>query len=213
MALDRTFAAVIFDVDSTLVDSIPSLVKAWTTWAEEFGATAEDLQGWQGHTSRAIVEALAPDRAEEAYARVEELEATEVADCTALPGAAEALAAIPADRQALATSGTKPVATARLGAAGLPIPAVFATADQVEHGKPAPDLFLLAAERLGVDPKDCLVCEDAPAGLAAAKAAGCATLAVLTTTAREKLDADLVVDTLADVRFLAVDRGIRVELV
>lgn len=211
MVLDRTYAAVIFDVDSTLVDSIPSLFKAWGTWAQEYGLTAAELEGWQGHTSRAIVEALVPDRVEEAHARVEELEAVEVADCVALPGAADALAALPEGLKAVATSGTKPVATARLGAAGLPIPTVFATADQVEHGKPAPDLFLLAAEGLGVDPADCLVCEDAPAGIAAAQAAGCATLAVLTTTAREKLDADLVVDTLADVRFVVDDGRVRVE--
>jgi sugar-phosphatase len=72
------------------------------------------------------------------------------------------------------------------------------------------DPYLLAAERLGVDPTRCLVVEDAPLGLQAAKAAGCATLAVVTTTAREKLHADAVVNDLSEVRFEATSDGIRV---
>ena len=70
-------------------------------------------------------------------------------------------------RVAIATSCSAPLARARLAAAGLAVPGVLVSADQVEHGKPAPDCYLLAAERLGVDPAACLVFEDAPAGIAA----------------------------------------------
>ncbi len=94
------------------------------------------------------------------------------------------------------TSGSVPIATARLAAAGYDQPDVFVTVDDVVHGKPDPEPFLLAATRLGVDPSRCLVVEDAPAGIAAARAAGCAVIALTGTTADEELHADLVVDGL-----------------
>ena len=103
-----------------------------------------------------------------------------------------------------------PLAKARIASSGLAAPSVLVTADQTAHGKPAPDPYLLAAERLGVDPTRCLVVEDAPLGLQAAKAAGCATLAVVTTTARDELHADAVVSNLSEVRFSADADGIRV---
>ena len=81
------------------------------------------------------------------------------------------------------------------------------------HGKPHPDPFLEAARRLGVDPRRCLVIEDAPKGLEAAHAAGCFTLAVVTTTPREALDADAVVADLSEVRFEVNQDGVRVRLV
>ena len=90
-------------------------------------------------------------------------------------------------RVAIATSCVAPLARARLAAAGLVVPGVLVSADQVEHGKPAPDCYLLAAERLGVDPAACLVFEDAPAGIAAARAAGMTVWAVTTTHAAAAL--------------------------
>ena len=110
-------------------------------------------------------------------------------------------------RNAIATSCTLPLAKARIAAADLVPPSVLVTADQVEHGKPAPDPFLLAAERLGVAPERCLVVEDAPAGLTAAEAAGCYRLAVITTTPEEELVADGIVRNLGDVEFVASDDG------
>jgi sugar-phosphatase len=87
------------------------------------------------------------------------------------------------------------------------------TVDDVVHGKPHPEPFLEAARRLGADPRRCLVIEDAPKGLEAAKAAGCFTLAVVTTTPREALDADAVVADLSEVRFDVSHEGVRVRLV
>ena len=103
-----------------------------------------------------------------------------------------------------------PLARARMAGAGLTAPEVLVTADQVRRGKPAPDPYLLAADRLGVDPARCLVVEDAPLGLEAARAAGCATLAVVTTTPRGLLVADAVVDDLSEVTFEVGPEGVRV---
>jgi mannitol-1-/sugar-/sorbitol-6-phosphatase len=105
-----------------------------------------------------------------------------------------------------------PLAKARIAASRLVPPSVLVTADDVARGKPAPDPYLQAARRLGVDPTSCLVVEDAPAGLESARVAGCATLAVTTTTSPEDLIADAVVKDLSEVRFKATPAGIQVEL-
>ena len=124
-----------------------------------------------------------------------------------LPGAAHALAAVHDAKSAIATSCTVPLARARIAAAALVPPNVLVTADDVANGKPSPDPYLEAAARLGVDPADCLVVEDAPAGLTSARTAGCATLAVVTTTAAEKLEADAVVPDLSHVDFVVTGDG------
>lgn len=112
---------------------------------------------------------------------------------------------------AIATSATRRLAEVRLESAGIDVPESFVTVEDVERGKPHPEPFLLAAERLGVDPADCLVCEDAPSGITAAKAAGCAVVAVTTTaSAGELAAADLVVESLADVVFDVEDGRVRV---
>ena len=113
--------------------------------------------------SAGVVRKLLPDqRHESAIARINALEIDDVHDIVVLPGAADALAALVGARNAIATSCTVPLAQARIRAAELVPPSVLVTADHVAHGKPAPDPFLLAAERLGVDPERCLVVEDAP---------------------------------------------------
>lgn len=199
---DRRFAGVIFDMDGTLVDSTPAIVRAWTAWAIDFGITADQLAGGHGLPSADVVRRLIaePDQAR-AIDRINELELADLGDIVVLPGAAAALRDLVAARNAIATSASRPLATARLAAAGLVPPTVLVTIDDVELGKPAPDPFLEAARRLGVPPEDCLVVEDAPNGLRAARAAGCATLAVLTTSGRAELQADAVVPDLSAVRF------------
>jgi sugar-phosphatase len=153
---------------------------------------------------------LPEHRHEAAIDRINELEVADVEGIVVLPGAAEALAALHDNKSAIATSCTVPLAAARIEAAQLVPPSVLVTADDVEHGKPAPDPFLEAARRLSADPTRCLVVEDAPKGLLAAKAAGCFTLAVVTTTPPEELFADAVVPNLASVRFETEPDGIRV---
>lgn len=207
----RRFAAVLFDLDGTLVDSTAAVVRSWIAWALERGIDPVRLQGYHGVPARAIVADLVEaGDVRAAAARIEELELADVHGIEVLPGAAEALAALPAGRSAVVTSCTRALAAVRIEAAGLTRPAVVVTADDVQHGKPHPDPYLLGADRLGVAPRRCLVVEDAPSGIAAARAAGMATLAVTTTTPREQLVADVVVPTLADVVFAAGEAGVQV---
>ncbi|KRF23181.1 HAD-IA family hydrolase [Phycicoccus sp. Soil803] len=200
----RTFAAVLFDMDGTLIDSIPTVVRSWLRWAQEEGVDPHDLAGFHGVPARGVISALLPpERVESAFERIEAIEIADTEGITVLPGTLDALAVLTGDPElcAIATSCTRPLADARLVATALPAPRVVVTASDVAQGKPHPDPFLLAAARLGVDPTDCLVVEDAPGGLEAARAAGCSTLAVTTTTVAADLLADAVVGTLADVRF------------
>ena len=111
---------------------------------------------------------------------------------------------------AVATSCTQTLLDARLNAAGLPHPRVVVTRDQVERGKPAPDSFLLAAKRLGVEPSRALVAEDALAGIAAARAGGFPTLGILSTHTADALRADVHVTDLSQVIWDVSDEGIRV---
>ena len=208
-----TFDAVLFDFDGTLANSMASMHRAYALWAVEYGVDLETLRQYTGRPAEAVARALLPpDIAPAAGRRIDELEVSDTEGVVALPGAADAFAAIPTHRRAIATSCTTALLDARLAATGLPRPEVIVTRDQVERGKPAPDSFLLAAERLGVDPARCLVCEDAPAGVAAARAAGMPVLGVLTEHRAEELAADWAVQSLADVVFEDTVGGVRVRL-
>jgi mannitol-1-/sugar-/sorbitol-6-phosphatase len=210
---DRAFEAVLFDLDGTLIDSTPAVIRSWVRWAAEFDVPAVQLAGWHGVPSASVVRGiLPPDRQEAGIARIHQIEIADVEGILVLPGATQALEALSGANTAIATSCTVPLAKARIAASRLVPPVVLVTADDVERGKPAPDPYLAAARRLAVDPKNCLVVEDAPAGLESARAAGCATLAVTTTTQPEDLIADAVVQDLSDVRFEVTPAGIRVKL-
>jgi mannitol-1-/sugar-/sorbitol-6-phosphatase len=211
---DEVFEAVIFDLDGTLIDSTPAVLRSWATWAEEYGLPPMDSVRHHGVPSAAVVRAVIPeDLHEAAIRRISELEIADLHDIVVLPGAVEALSSIARAKNAIATSCSLPLAKARIAAAQLVPPSVLVTADDVTHGKPHPEPFLKAARRLGVDPGRCLVVEDAPKGIEAAQAAGCFTLAVVTTTPRELLDADAVVADLSEIRFDANHEGVRVRLV
>ena len=203
MALGRlsseVFDAVIFDMDGTLIDSVPAVERSWGIWAAEYGLDVDTIRRFHGVPAAGIVEVLIPkDRQQIAIDRINELEVADVEGIVVLPGADGLLATLAAGGvpTAIVTSGTTDLAEARLEATGLTHPPVVVTASDVERGKPWPDPWLEGARRLGVDPADCLVVEDAVAGLRAARAAGCrALVAVLGTTAREELEseADVVV--------------------
>jgi mannitol-1-/sugar-/sorbitol-6-phosphatase len=210
---DEVFEAVIFDMDGTLIDSTAAVVRAWNTWASEYGLPPIDLRMHHGTPSASVVRAVMPEHLHDAaMRRIMDLEIADLHDVVVLPGAVEALASLASAKNAIATSCTVPLAQARIAASRLVPPSVVVTADDVVHGKPHPEPFLEAARRLGVDPQRCLVVEDAPSGLAAAQAAGCFTLAVVTTTPREALDADAIVSDLSEVRFDVDPDGVRVRL-
>lgn len=209
---DRTFAAVLFDMDATLIDSLPATMRNWGAWALEHDVPVERLVEFHGIPARGVAAALLPaDRVDDAVLRIEAMEVADTEGVVPLPGTLAALAAlVPSGRCAIVTSSTRRLAEVRLGVAGVPAPPVLVTANDVTNGKPDPEPFLLAAARLGFGAADCLVVEDAPGGLVAGRAAGCATLAVTTSTAAADLVADAVVDTLADVRFTVVDGRVHV---
>nr|WP_281375359.1 HAD-IA family hydrolase [Sphingomonas jinjuensis] len=173
-----------FDMDGTLINSIPSAIRAWTAWADSHGVDVAELMRVM-HGVRAIetIRRFAPAGVDP-QAEFEALLAAEiddVDDVVPIAGAVSFTASLPHDRWAIVTSAPRSLADVRLRAAGLPPPAVMVTAEDVAQGKPAPDCFRLAAERLGVEAADCLVFEDAPAGIAAGEAAG-ADVMVITET-------------------------------
>ena len=195
-------AGLLFDMDGTLIDSTPAVRRSWHEWARRWDARDpfDDGHGPHGVPARAIVESVLPaERVEAGYADIVAMEVADVEGIVVLPGTRDLLASLPADGWAIVTSCSAPLARARLAAVGIAAPAVV-TADDVPRGKPAPDPFLAGAALLGVDPADCLVFEDAPAGIAAAKAAGARSLALLTTNPAETLHADARVADVASVR-------------
>jgi sugar-phosphatase len=153
-----------------------------------------------GVRSAEVVRSLRPDL--DAAAEADEIERRQAEDTEglrAIPGAVAALRALKGDRVAVVTSGTRPLALARLGAVGIEPPGVIVFAGDVARGKPDPEGYLTASRRLGADPAEALVVEDAPPGIEAAKAAGMAAVALPSTHAREELKAaDVVIETLEE---------------
>jgi sugar-phosphatase len=180
---------VLSDLDGVLVDSAAAIEDAWVRFAERHGLEPQDvLAEIHGLRSIDVIRRVAPSLdAARAAAELEQDEAERVETVIPLPGARELLETVPRDRLAIVTSGTRALAVARLRAAGLPVPDVLVTAEDVERGKPDPAGYVLAAARLGVDPAHCLVLEDAPAGVAAGLAAGMTVVALLTTASETEL--------------------------
>jgi mannitol-1-/sugar-/sorbitol-6-phosphatase len=183
--MELRVAAIISDMDGVLVDTGGIYDRHWELWADAHGIATE-LIG-RVHFGRPAAETIriaAPDLDPVLEARRfnESLAADPSSGgVVAIPGAVRLSAAIPAHRWAIATSAPRVMAERWLASAGLSLPGVIVTVDDVEHGKPAPDPYLRAAALLGVDPGRCLVLEDAPAGVTAARLAGATVLGVLST--------------------------------
>ena len=185
----------LFDLDGTLVDSLPVVERSWCHWADRHGIDHQDvlnfIHGKQAITSlRHFLAGRTEEEIQSEFTWLEQIEATDTHGIVALPGALELLqhlneASIP---WAIVTSGSIPVAHARHKAAGLPMPEVFVTAERVKRGKPEPDAFLLGAELLGLQPAECVVVEDASAGVLAGLNAGCHVIAVSVPADSPRLD-------------------------
>jgi sugar-phosphatase len=186
----RAYAAFLFDMDGTILTSIASAERSWTAWAIAHGLDVATflptIHGVQSVETIRRLKLPGVDPVAEAAA-ITAAEMEDVGDVAPIAGADAFLASLPADRWAIVTSAPRALAKVRLAAAGIPLPALMVSAEDVANGKPAPDCFLLAATRLGVARQDCLVFEDAPAGIAAAEAAGC-DVAVVTATHGHPLD-------------------------
>lgn len=198
--------AIVFDCDGVLVDSIPAIEHVWRSWAAEHGLSSDDvLADLHGHRTIDIIRRhapwLQPDREARRHEAMEIAHADQV---LALPGSTQMLAGLAVVSWAVVTSGTRALAHARLHAAGLPTPNVLIGADNVVSGKPDPEGYLLAARRLGVAADRCLVIEDAPAGITAARRANIPVVALTTTHPLTDLEADAHV---ADLHGLRVREG------
>lgn len=169
--------AVLLDMDGTLVDSTAVVERLWLAWADPRGldpaTVLEVVHGRQGHQSMAI---LLPERDHEINlrenARMLADESADVDGVVEIPGAAVLLQSLTPLPHAIVTSADVTLMNARMGAAGLTVPALAITAESVSASKPDPEGFLRAASELGIDPADCVVFEDSGAGIQAAHAAG-----------------------------------------
>ena len=196
-------SALLFDLDGVLVDSTPAVARTWRLWAIQHQLSPEvAISKAHGRRSIETIRELAPDLdAEEENRRVEQMEIEDREGVVALPGAAGLLRRLPPERYAIVTSATKELARARLGYAGLPAPANLVSADDVRDGKPSPEPYLAGAKMLRMDAKDCLVFEDAPAGISSARAAKMRVVALETTYSAHELEvADAVVKSLDEVK-------------
>ncbi|WP_336288851.1 HAD-IA family hydrolase [Aeromonas dhakensis] len=167
--------ALLLDMDGTLVHSTGEVETVWRLWCRRHRLDPEPVLAMcHGVRSREVIRTLAPqlDLAQE-VALLDDLEIHHTGQAEVLAGARPRLASLPVERWALVTSASQRVARHRLRSAALPLPSLLVGAEDVEHGKPDPEPYLLAAERLGLAAADCLVFEDAPAGISSALRAGC----------------------------------------
>ncbi len=214
------FRGILFDLDGTLIDSLAAVDRAWSDWAREYNLEPEQvLEVIHGRPARESVSYLLqtddPYLINQAFEWIENYEATDTEGTIPLPGSIELLEelnqrGIP---WAIVTSGTMPVASARIKAAGLPEPSVLVTPELLNKGKPDPEPYHLGAEKLGLEASDCLVFEDAPAGVTAGHKAGAHVLAMKTHFKPEQLpEADQFLDSLTQVEIQGDGPGYQLEI-
>ena len=196
-------SAILFDLDGVLVDSTRSVDRQWRAWARQKGVDGDKVMAIaHGVRTIEVIRTVAPHL--DADAEVWELENREADDqegVEIMPGAVELVRSIPEGRWGVVTSGTRLLASARLRFGGLPVPKTLVTAEDVANGKPHPEPYLKGAERLGVQPADCLVIEDAPAGIQSARSGGMKVIGITSTYPESQLStADVVVRRLAQIQ-------------
>jgi mannitol-1-/sugar-/sorbitol-6-phosphatase len=205
-----TCSALLFDLDGVLIDSTPAVIRVWTRWAIGHGFDPDEVvRRAHGRPSIATIREYLPHGDHEAEnCKVERGEIEDLNGVVPLPGARELLSALPSDRWTIVTSCTRPLAEVRLRAAGLPIPTRLVTCDDVKNGKPDPEPYLKGASLLGVSATDCVVVEDAPAGIRAGKAASARVIACRTTASESELrdaGADWIVDNCSSISVSQLD--------
>ncbi len=210
--LEVTCSGLLFDLDGVLIDSTPAVARVWSSWALDHGFEPEEIvRRAHGRPSIATIRELLPNANHEVENRkVEQGEIEDVAGLVPLPGARELLNSLPDDRWAIVTSCSRPLAEVRLKAAGLPVPRCLLTSNDVINGKPAPEPYLKGAALLGFPSANCLVFEDAPAGIRAGKAAGSRVVAFRTAAPDSELQragADWIISGCDGVSVLESDHG------
>lgn len=203
-------AAILFDLDGVLADSTRAVDREWREWAARKGVDGDAIMAIaHGVRTIEVIRRVAPHLDAEAEAiEIENHEAHDQQGVFVMPGAAELVGSIPEGRWGVVTSGSRLLATNRLRHCGLPIPEVLVTSDDVTNGKPHPEPYLKGAERLGFDPAECLVFEDAPAGIQSAHAGGMKVVGIASTYAADALGrADAVIGKLAEIQITSNGAG------
>src|SRR5690348_7919980 len=207
--------ALLFDLDGVLVDSALCVQRICTDWAIARGLEPDEVLRWsQGRRVQDTVRLVAPHLdVDTEVATLISMEAATTDGLYPVAGTHALLNALPPNAWAVVTSGARPVATLRLTHVRLPLPQTLIAGDDVERGKPDPEGYLAAAAALGVRPSDCVVVEDAPAGLAAARAAGMRSIGIAGTYAASELpDATVVVPSFASLTVRLSNRSPRIEV-
>ncbi len=195
-------SAILFDLDGVLLDSTRVVAQQYTHWARENGLDpAEVMKAAHGVRTVEVIQRVAPHL--DAVAETKKIEDREAAadGIVPIPGAVALLNSIPRGRWCVVTSGTRYLATTRMRKFGIPIPEILVTADDVKNGKPDPEPYRKGAELLKVNPADCVVFEDAPAGIRSAHGAGMKVISLPSTYPAEELhEADVIVPTLTGMK-------------
>jgi len=210
-------SAFLFDMDGVLIDSTPAVARVWRRWAKTNGFDPEEvIVRAHGRPSIATLRDYLPNADHEALNReIERQEMEDLEGVVPLPGALDLLRELPAVRWTIVTSSTRPLAEVRLRAAGLPIPERMITSSDIQNGKPHPEPYLKAAQRLGFAAEECLVVEDVPAGIRAGKAAGARVIAFTTTAEPAELKhagADWILRNCAEIAVQARNAHLNVAL-
>lgn len=180
MIVRREIEAVLFDNDGVLIDSYGKVEAAWIQLAEEFDLPADRLLSELAgvRASDTLGKYLGSDLLERAVSRLEDIEVSLAADTRPMAGARELIEQLPTGSWTIVTSASRRLAKARWNGAGLAVPSIAVTAEDVGEGKPNPEPFQKAAKLLGVVPDRCIAFEDSPSGALAARAAGVNLVAV-----------------------------------
>jgi len=189
-------AAILFDLDGVLVDSTRAVDREWRNWARRKGVDGDAIMAIaHGVRTVEVIRRVAPHLDAEAEAQeIEREEAGDQQGVAVMSGAVRLVQSMPGGRWGVVTSGSRLLATARLQFCGLPVPEVLISSDDVTNGKPHPEPYLRGAAGLGVSAADCLVIEDAPAGIESASAAGMKVIGIASTYAMSELKmADAVI--------------------
>ncbi len=196
-------SAILFDLDGVLCDSTRAVDREWRAWAARKGVDGDAIMAIaHGVRTIEVIRRVAPHLDAEKEARkIENHEAHDQAGVVVMPGAVDLVHSIPTGRWGVVTSGSRLLATARLKFCGIPLPAVLVTADDVKNGKPHPEPYLKGAERLGFPPAECLVIEDAPAGIQSARAGGMKVVGITSTYGTVDIEhADVVIGKLGAIQ-------------
>jgi mannitol-1-/sugar-/sorbitol-6-phosphatase len=210
-------SALLFDLDGVLIDSTPAVARVWRNWAREHHFDPDEVVARaHGRPSISTVRYYLPDADPEAENRiVERREIEDLDGVVPLPGSRELLEALPKHRWTIVTSCTRTLAEVRLRAAGLIAPARFITSTDITNGKPHPEPYLKAATMLGFSASDCVVVEDAPAGIQAGRAAAARVIGVQTTVSADEVrasGANWVLRNCSDISILQHEAELTLEL-